>query len=327
MIGPSSGRQNLRAHLLKGDKIDFSQENITSALYRPFVDKLFYFAPIVTHRRYQMPEMFPEGIVGQNKMICFCVNRKHFYVLASDRLVDLHFTGDTQCSPPLPLHRGRRARIQHHRLGPEGRQRPLPEGVRQAFRGGRRRESITAEDIFAYTYAVLHDPVYRHDYKNDLLREFPRLPLYHDFDVWRDMGRELLDLHIGFESADPYPLERADKTPPSQPSPINEEGAVAPRVMLNKQDRERGEIQIDDRDQAGRGAGVRVEVHAGQSLCFGVGAGPVQGEETSRPDYPGKVQHVQIRGLQGAVIELLRRVCTVSVKTMDVVDRYGVLGR
>ena len=62
-------------------------------------------------------------------------------------------------------------------------------------------DGITAEDIFAYTYAVLHDPVYRHDYRVDLLREFPRLPFYHDFPVWRDMGRELLDLHLGFESA------------------------------------------------------------------------------------------------------------------------------
>ena len=72
-------------------------------------------------------------------------------------------------------------------------------------------EGITAEDIFAYTYAVLHDPVYRHDYRVDLLREFPRLPFYHEFHVWRDMGQELLDLHIGFEEADPYPLERVDK--------------------------------------------------------------------------------------------------------------------
>ena len=37
--------------------------------------------------------------------------------------------------------------------------------------------SITAEDVFAYTYTVLHDPMYRHDYGADLLREFPRLPL------------------------------------------------------------------------------------------------------------------------------------------------------
>ena len=48
---------------------------------------------------------------------------------------------------------------------------------------------ITAEHIFAYTYAVLHDPVYRDKYAVVLLtREFPRLPLYHDFDVWAKDG-------------------------------------------------------------------------------------------------------------------------------------------
>ena len=70
---------------------------------------------------------------------------------------------------------------------------------------------ITAEHIFAYTYALLHDPVYRHKYAIDLTRELPRLPLYHDFDIWAKMGQELLDLHIGFESAEPYPLQRIDK--------------------------------------------------------------------------------------------------------------------
>ncbi len=32
-----------------------------------------------------------------------------------------------------------------------------------------------------------------------------------DLDGWKGMGQELLNLHIGFESADPYPLERADR--------------------------------------------------------------------------------------------------------------------
>ena len=66
-------------------------------------------------------------------------------------------------------------------------------------------DGITAEDIFAYTYAVLHDPHYREKYAVDLLREFPRLPLYRDFDNWKRMGQELLDLHINFESADLVP--------------------------------------------------------------------------------------------------------------------------
>ncbi len=70
---------------------------------------------------------------------------------------------------------------------------------------------ITAEHIFAYTYAVLHNPAYRQKYAIDLTREFPRLPLYRDFDAWQRMGQELLDLHIGFESAKLYLLKRTTR--------------------------------------------------------------------------------------------------------------------
>ena len=89
-------------------------------------------------------------------------------------------------------------------------------------------ERITAEDVFAYTYAVLHDPVYRHDYAVDLLREFPRLPLYHDWDAWVKMGRELLELHIGFEDVEPYALKRYDTNIDGQDGGDR----VSPRVML-----------------------------------------------------------------------------------------------
>ena len=185
-----------------------------------------------------------------------------FYVLGHLSIwPDYHFTGDSDC---LPLYRytedgervsnitdwGLRRINEHYR-------KEFGERFEEAVGG----ESITAEDVFAYTYAVLHDPVYRHDYRVDLLREFPRLPLYHDWDVWVKMGRELLELHIGFEDVEPYALERVDKvapstgsgrtvngeSPPSQPSPVEGEGVRTPRVMLraNAGDKERGEIQID----------------------------------------------------------------------------------
>ena len=89
-------------HLAKGDRLAFAEKNITSCLYRPFVTKHSYYAPIITHRRYQMPQIFPHEGSVRNAIICFCVNAKDFYVIASDRLGDLHLTGDTQC---LPLYR------------------------------------------------------------------------------------------------------------------------------------------------------------------------------------------------------------------------------
>ena len=38
------------------------------------------------------------------------------------------------------------------------------------------RPVITKDAIFAYCYAVLHDPLYREKYALNLKREFPRIP-------------------------------------------------------------------------------------------------------------------------------------------------------
>ena len=76
--------------------------------------------------------------------------------------------------------------------------------------------AITKDDIFAYVYAVLHDPVYRETYALNLKREFPRIPLYPDFRRWRDWGQALLDLHIGYQAVEPHPLTRTDAPDPKR---------------------------------------------------------------------------------------------------------------
>ena len=43
------------------------------------------------------------------------------------------------------------------------------------------------------------------------MREFPRLPLYSNFRRWAEIGQRLLDLHIAFESVEPYPPERVER--------------------------------------------------------------------------------------------------------------------
>ena len=53
-------------------------------------------------------------------------------------------------------------------------------GLRQ-FRDHYGDDAITDEDIFAYVYAMLHDPAYRQRYEIDLRREFPRVYFQDDF--------------------------------------------------------------------------------------------------------------------------------------------------
>ena len=90
-------------------------------------------------------------------------------------------------APRGPLHGGGRAGRPQATLPPVG-----AAAVRGEHYGD---DAITAEDVFAYTYAALHDPAYREKYAVDLLREFPRLRFYEEFAPWARMGRELLDLH------------------------------------------------------------------------------------------------------------------------------------
>ena len=73
-----------------------------------------------------------------------------------------------------------------------------------------KKSKITKDDIFAYVYAVLHNPIYRETYAINLKREFPRIPFYPDFEQWRDWGQRLMDLHIGYEKVKPWKLKRTD---------------------------------------------------------------------------------------------------------------------
>ena len=297
----------LEDHLVKGDGLQFESRNIITATFRPFVVKHCYYAPIITHRRYQMPDLFPHETAWANKVICFCVNGKDFYVLASDKLVDYHFTGDTQC---LPLYRytadGERVsnitqwgidRINDHYRQEWGKEFETLVGE----------DGITAEQIFAYTYAVLHDPAYRHEYAVDLLREFPRLPLYPDFHHWAGMGQKLLDLHIGFESAEPYPLERHDRK------------EVDPTRAILRADKERGTITLDERTTLAGIPDQAWEYRLGSRSALEWVLDQYKEKKPRDPTILEKFNTYRFSDHKERVIALLRRVCTVGVETMEIV--------
>ena len=284
----------------------FDSASIQRTMYRPFVRKSLYYSQNLNEMLYQLPDVFPTGAESENRVICFCVNGKDFYALASDRVVDLHFTGDTQC---LPRYRyvadGRRVsnitewglrQVNDHYRKEWGKdfERIYPDG-------------IGPDDVFAYTYAVLHDPVYRYDYEKDLLREFPRLPFYHDFDLWAKMGQELLDLHTGFESAEPYPLRRVRT------------GRKAGKTKLTA-NKISGVITLDEATQL---TGVPEDAwryRLGNRSALEWVLDQYKERKPKDPTIAERFDTYRFADHKEHVIDLLRRVCTVSVKTMEIVD-------
>ena len=278
-----------------------------------------YYAPIVTHRRYQIPQVFPSGKSGQNLIICFLGpgGRPNFSILATDKVPSYAlFIDGTQC---LPLYRytedGERVSnitqwgIDHI----NGHYRQEWGDDFQELAG---EDGITAEEIFAYTYAVLHNPAYRHEYALDLLREFPRLPLYRDFHHWAEMGQKLLDLHIGFESAEPYPLERHDR-----------EG-VDPKRAILRADKSRGTITLDERTTLAGVPAQAWEYRLGSRSALEWVLDQYKERKPRDPTIREKFNNYRFSDHKERVIDLLRRVCTVSVATMEIVDSmaYRELG-
>lgn len=77
--------------------------------------------------------------------------------------------------------------------------------VRQCF--SYPNEQITKEDIFYYTYGLLHSEEYRTRYADNLTKELPRIPCVkkaEDFWAFSKAGRELAHWHLNYETVEPY---------------------------------------------------------------------------------------------------------------------------
>lgn len=66
---------------------------------------------------------------------------------------------------------------------------------------------IIKDDIWEYMYGVMHARDWRERYRHDLQRNLPRIPLAEDFEAFRSAGRELMDLHIGYETVEEWAVE------------------------------------------------------------------------------------------------------------------------
>ncbi|WP_102159412.1 DEAD/DEAH box helicase [Zhihengliuella halotolerans] len=79
---------------------------------------------------------------------------------------------------------------------------------------------VSKDDVFFYVYGLLHSPDYRERYAADLRKMLPRIPKVvgaADFRAFSEAGRQLSDLHIGYEAVEPYPLLERELTAVDEP--------------------------------------------------------------------------------------------------------------
>lgn len=281
---------------LRKDKFgDFDIKDIKQALYRPFFKEFIYFGYIPIDLKGNFEIIFPD-INTQNKLIAVNhTSSKDFNILASDKIVDLHFNGDSVC---LPIYRYDENGNQIENITDWG----YNQFVKQYGKKG-----LTKEAIFHYVYAVLHYPVYRTKYELNLKRDFPRIPFYEDFKQWAAWGKALMDIHINYETVKPYNLKV-----------IPTDTKEAPKAKL-KADKEAGVIVLDENTTLSGIPPEAWEYKLGNRSALEWVLDQYKEKKVSDPTIAEKFDTYRFADYKPEVIDLLKRVCTVSIETMKII--------
>lgn len=209
-----SWTHNVKQDLVRNIFYAFEPECMISSLYRPFTKQWLYYNRRFNERVYQMPRIFPNAAT------------KNIAIMVKQRPAD-----DSQLAlivnAPPELQTDGGAQIFPLYLYDEAAQASKDDLFAESVEGGLRHrdaitdaglahfqsaypgEQISKEDLFYYVYGIFHSPDYRERFADNLSKELPRIPAVKkaaDFWAFSRAGRALADLHLNYETVEPYPL-------------------------------------------------------------------------------------------------------------------------
>jgi predicted helicase len=204
----------LRNDLSRQKPMDISNGTYVTALYRPFYKQWLYFSRRLNEMVYQIPRIFPEANID-NRVIAVKLSTSGDtqFALMTDRIIELQTDGGTQCFPLKLYEKAAPPDEQdlfssHSDTGYTVRDGITDAGLKH-FQAAYPGETITKEDLFYYVYGLLHSEDYRSTFADNLSKELPRIPAVKssaDFWAFTEAGRKLGDLHVNYETVEPYPV-------------------------------------------------------------------------------------------------------------------------
>lgn len=190
-----SWSEGLKNCLRRKITLEFQDDRIRFAIYRPFTRRFLYFDQHLNERRYQLHHIFPNSAID-NRLIWLKVGSAWpMFSLMLDSIPDLLPQGGSQCFP-----------FYTYDEDGSNRQENITDWALEEFREHYADDSIDKWAIFHYVYGLLHHPGYRTKYEANLKRELPRIPFAPDFWAFANAGKRLAELHVNYEDQDEYPL-------------------------------------------------------------------------------------------------------------------------
>ena len=224
-----SWNRTLKSLAAKDAEISVRRNRIYRSLYRPFMKQRVYFEQALNDMTYQLPSMFP---TPEHRNIGFVLtgsaSHYEFGLLATDLLPNLHTLDTGQFFPRFtwsPLEAddgglfGEGDVVKKGESSIYGKVGEVVDGyvrvdnitdeIKALYREALGAD-VTGDGIFHFVYGKLHDPGYRTKYAADLKKMLPHIEtpsLRAEFDKFAAAGKELMDLHVNYESVEPWPLD------------------------------------------------------------------------------------------------------------------------
>lgn len=348
----------LRRSLETSRPLSFSKSALWKGNYRPFEKQWLYFDPILNEVQYQTHRLFDGKTANRAITTMGDSTGKPYFSLAIDRVPDLNFvspaSGGTmtyarhrynksgeridnitdwalnkfkahykeEVASARHADRVGNGSVAHQITNPDGSVEML------VFDGGppvwpvddNGVPAVTKDAIFAYCYAVLHDPVYREKYALNLKREFPRVPFYPDFAQWVRWGETLLGLHIDYEEVAPWDIKRVDT-----PNPKRAEGSH-PKPKLKSQP-EKGAVVVDEDTQITGIPTGAWDYRLGNRSAIDWVLDQYKEKKPRDPTIREKFNTYRFADYKESMIDLLAKVVRVSVETNAITDAMRALDR
>lgn len=206
-----SWTRGLKNDVRLSKRAEFSEARAVPSMYRPFCKQWLYFDRQLNEMVLQIPKLFPTPEHG-NRVIAVsgAGTGAEYSVLMTDVIPCLTMAGAgnaVQCFPLYQYARHEEGQLFSLDAGSSGFARldAISDATLASYRA-RYTEEVTKDDIFYYVYGILHSPEYQSRFAADLGKVIPRIPMAPDFFRFSGAGRQLAELHLGYEMAEPYPL-------------------------------------------------------------------------------------------------------------------------
>jgi len=215
----------LRRQIALNRELSFDENEICIAMHRPFFKQQLYYSKDLV----ESPGQYKQLLSLNPPLFCVSTSsNKAFCCLMVQHPVDYDLVNHAQCYPLYWYEDTKRKQEdQKEKRRQRGgsvdafdqdlfdeyynryiRHDGITDWILKEVRNRYGTKTITKEMIFYYVYGLLHSEDYRTRFAADLKKSLPRIPIVErveDFMDFYKYGKKLADLHLNYETVEPYP--------------------------------------------------------------------------------------------------------------------------